>query len=173
MILKDYKCDVHGYFENTEPACKQVGCTEVVYVVHLQPTALKSDKTKSADRHLDQLALNFQMSDIKSTREGESQSGYLLKNNKFSEKEYADAEKYVAEKTGQPVPQREARPGDAAIWGQGFNSLNMANILAGRAVQSVKGEAVGMTPQQAGINKGPHIDPRATMRDPDNLKIAQ
>jgi len=70
-----------------------------------------------------------------------------------------------------PDVPREARPGDSAVWGGGFQNLNMASILSGRAVQSVKGEAVGLTPSQAGINKGPVIDPKATMRDHENLKI--
>ena len=47
----------------------------------------------------------------------------------------------------------------------------MQAILAGRAVQSVQGESAGLTPSQAGINSGPKIDPKSTLRDPDNLKI--
>jgi hypothetical protein len=167
MILKDYKCSTHGFFEAGEPICPE-GCTDGIHVVFLQAPALLGEKTKAADSHLDSLADQFKMSDIKSTREGESQSGYLLKNNKFSEKEYAEAEAYMQSK---PQEQREARPGDSAIWGQNFQGLNMQNILSGRAVQSVRGESVGMTPSQAGINQGPRIDPRSTFRDPDNLKI--
>jgi hypothetical protein len=121
------------------------------------------------------------MSDIKSTRAGENQSGYLTRNNKFSEKEYTEAEKYATpKKRGRPrkgkaaeAPQapQEPRAGDAAIWGGGFQGMNMAQVLAGKFAQPVRGEAVGLTPRDAGINNGPSVDPRATMRDPDNLQI--
>ena len=40
------------------------------------------------------------MSDIKTTREGEHQEGFLTKKNKFTEKEYAEAEKYATRKKG-------------------------------------------------------------------------
>jgi len=109
---------------------------------------------------LKQLAIDFKMSDIKSTREGEHQSGYL--------KKYGPSEDKVDRLPDVP---REARAGDAAVWGGGFQNLNMQSILAGRAVQSVRGEAVGLSPSQAGITRGPVTDPKATMRDPDNLKI--
>jgi hypothetical protein len=118
------------------------------------------EKTKKNDKTLKQLAIDFKMSDIKSTREGEHQSGYL--------KKYGVTEEKVEKMPDVP---REARPGDSAVWGGGFQNLNMASILSGRAVQSVKGEAVGLTPSEAGIRKGPVIDPNATMRDHENLKI--
>ena len=47
----------------------------------------------------------------------------------------------------------------------------MQSLLSGRAIQSVKGESIGLTPSQAGINSGPRVDPSSTLRDPDNLKI--
>ena len=49
--------------------------------------------------------------------------------------------------------------------------MNLQSLLTGKMIQSVKGEQVGMRPNEAGIKNGPTIDPRATMRDPDNLKI--
>lgn len=70
-VKNDYKCDVHGYFESTEPVCPH-GCT-TVQVVFLQPVALKSDRTKNNDRTVQQLAMDFNMSDIKSVKEGEAQ----------------------------------------------------------------------------------------------------
>jgi hypothetical protein len=164
-VLKDFKCLEHGFFESTEPICPE-GCTDGIHVVFLQAPAMLGDKTKTADSTLDGLAEQFKMSDIKSARAGESQAGYLTKNNKFSEKEYAEAQAHLQGKV-----EREPRPGDSAIWGQGFNNLNMANILSGRAVQSVRGESVGMSPSQAGITRGPTIDPRSTFKDPDNLTI--
>ena len=124
--------------------------------------------------------MEFDMSDIKTTREGENQSGYLTRKNKFKEKDYAEAEKYATRKKGvnkdnlKPAPTQipqEARPGDSALWGGGFQGLNMQSLLSGRAIQPVNGEQVGLTPSQAGINSGPRIDPKSTLRDPDNLTI--
>jgi hypothetical protein len=70
-VKNDYKCDVHGFFESTKPICPH-GC-DTVQVVFLQPVGLKSDRTKNNDRTVQQLAMDFNMSDIKSVREGEAQ----------------------------------------------------------------------------------------------------
>jgi hypothetical protein len=181
-ILRDYKCQEHGFFEGFEPVCPE-GCSdELVLQVFLKSPGFVSDKSKAADKHLKGLAKEFDMSDIKSTREGENQSGYLTRNNKFTEKEYAEAEKYAtpkkrgrprkdAQQTPPPPQAQESRAGDAAIWGGGFQGMSMAGILAGRFGQPVKNEQVGLTPREAGIQSGPIVDPKATMRDPDNLKI--
>ena len=180
-VKNDYKCPTHGYFESTKAQCPMKGCKDEVFVVFLQAPAMVSAKTRFTDRSTKQLAMEFDMSDIKTTREGENQSGYLMRKNKFKEKDYAEAEKYATRKRGvnkdkiqpQPQPQapKEARPGDAAIWGGGFQGLNMQALLTGRGVQPVRDEAVGLTPSQAGINSGPRVDPKSTLRDPDNLKI--
>lgn len=180
-VKNDYKCPTHGYFESTKAQCPMKGCQDEVFVVFLQAPAMVSAKTRFTDRSTKQLAMEFDMSDIKTTREGENQSGYLMRKNKFKEKDYAEAEKYATRKRGvnkdkiqpQPQPQapKEARPGDAAIWGGGFQGLNMQALLTGRGVQPVRDEAVGLTPSQAGINSGPRVDPKSTLRDPDNLKI--
>jgi len=158
-------------------------CHEEVMVVFLQAPNLISAKTKFTDKSTKQLAMEFDMSDIKTTREGENQSGYLTRKNKFKEKDYEQAEKYATRKKGvnkdklKPTPTeqpKEARPGDAAIWGggsQGFQGLSMQSLLRGGAIKPVRDEQVGLTPQQAGVIKGPTIDPSSTMRDPDNLQI--
>ena len=185
-VTNDYKCPKHGYFEARKPQCPMKDCHEEVMVVFLQAPNLISAKTKFTDKSTKQLAIEFGMSDIKTTREGEHQEGFLTKKNKFTEKEYAEAEKYATRKKGvdkdklsrKPIPQpeapKEARPGDAAIWGggsQGFQGLNMQSLLRGGAIKPVRDEQVGLTPQQAGVIKGPTIDPSSTMRDPDNLQI--
>lgn len=181
-ILRDYKCQEHGFFEGFEPNCPE-GCgDELVLQVFLKSPGFVSDKSKSTDAHLRGLAREFDMSNIKSTREGENQAGYLTRNNKFSESEYAEAEKYAApKKRGRPrkdantaAPQeepRQARAGDSAIWGGGFQGMNMASVLAGRFRTPVKDEGVGLTPKAVGIQSGPTINPQSTMRDPDNLVI--
>jgi hypothetical protein len=70
-VLHDYKCPVHGYFESREAICP-AGCSDV-NLVFLKPIGVKSDSTKHNDSTLKQLALDFKMGDIKSTREGEAQ----------------------------------------------------------------------------------------------------
>jgi len=155
-------------------------CHEEVMVVFLQAPNLISAKTTFTDKSTKQLAIEFAMSDIKTTREGENQSGYLTRKNKFTEKEYKDAEKYATRKRGnkdkiKPVPPvetpKESRAGDSAIWGGGFQGMNLQSVLAGRFAKPVRDEQVGLTPSQAGIKTGPVTDPMSTMRDPDNLQI--
>lgn len=180
-VIKDYKCDQHGYFESRKPQCPMKGCTNEVYTVHLQAPGLVSDKTKFTDKSSKQLAMEFGMSNIKSARTGENQSGFLTRNNKFSEKEYAEAEKYATRKRGvnkdkiKPTPvveqPREPRPGDNVKWGGAFQGMNMQSILAGRYSQPVNGESAGLTPSQAGIKVGPTVNPNGTMRDHENLQI--
>jgi hypothetical protein len=80
-VLHDYKCDLHGFFEAWEPVCPD-GCTENVQMVFLQPVGMKSDTTKHNDKTINQLALDFNMTNIKSAREGENQSGFYTRNNK-------------------------------------------------------------------------------------------
>lgn len=70
-VLNDYKCPVHGFFEAYEARCP-AGCTDVS-LVFLKPVGVKSDSTKHNDRTLTTLAADFNMGDIKSTREGEAQ----------------------------------------------------------------------------------------------------
>jgi hypothetical protein len=70
-VVKEWKCDAHGYFESVDPVCPH-GCT-AIQRVFLTPVAFKSDKTKRNDTTLQNLATDFQMNDIKSVREGEAQ----------------------------------------------------------------------------------------------------
>jgi hypothetical protein len=119
-------------------------------MVFLKPVALKSDKTKQADRNLRGLAQDFQMSDIKSTREGDTQAGYHHHN--------------------VPEPEvRESRPGDAAIWGGNFQNINMQAALAGKVAQSVRGESVGVNPKDTGNLTGPKA--ASYIADHENLAI--
>lgn len=172
-VLKDYKCEKHGFFESRKAECPMKDCHAEVMVVFLQAPANVSLKTKKADKALDGLAQSFGMTDIKSTREGENQGNVMSKKNKYSKKEYSEAEAHLARKMKDQGMQPEPRPGDAAMWGGGMNGMNLQSLLTGKMIQSVKGEPVGLAPKDAGIVKGPVIDPKATMRDPDNLKIKQ
>ena len=150
-VLHDYLCESHGLFESYEPQCPIKFCTAELNMVFLKPVALKSDKTKQADRNLRGLAQDFQMSDIKSTREGDTQAGYHHHN--------------------VPEPEvKEARPGDAAIWGGTFQNINMQAALAGKVAQSVRGEAVGVNPKDTGNLTGPKA--ASYIADHENLAIA-
>lgn len=111
-VINDYKCPVHGYFEGREAVCP-AGCTDVS-VVFLKPIGVKSDSTKHNDRTLNQLALDFKMGDIKSTREGEAQPPrYATPNNPFAP--------------------RWGSPGD--IGGYNLNSINGEAVSGMQAVK--------------------------------------
>lgn len=156
-VLHDYKCKEHGYFEAWEAVCPQ-GCTEDVMLVFLQAPSLMSESTKKNDQTIKNLASDFGMTNLRSTKEGENQSGYFTRNNKSKD---IDVE-------SQSIS-RESNPRDAAIWGGGFKNLNMKSILSGRAVQSVRGESVGINPKEAGNLTGPRA--ASYTQDHDNLKI--
>ena len=66
-------------------------CETDVYVLFKKAPSFKSDKTKSTDNNLKQLAIEYDMTDIKSTREGEHQTGYMKRKNKLSDKQFAQA----------------------------------------------------------------------------------
>jgi len=85
-VLKDYYCDAHGIFEAWEAKCPMKNCKGELSVVFLKPVGLKSDKTKKTDKTVKQLAIDYDMTDIKSTKEGEYQTGYMKRNNKLSDK---------------------------------------------------------------------------------------
>lgn len=72
MIIKEWKCDEHGYFESDRPECPD-GCLKGISQVFLTPVKYKSNRTKNIDKTTSQLALDYKMSDIKTVREGEAQ----------------------------------------------------------------------------------------------------
>ena len=164
-VTHDYHCSVHGYFESREPTCPMKACKGEVMLVFLQPPAIGSATTKNIDATTKNLALDFGMTDIKSVREGEAQTGYLTRNNKTK-----------------PEPTlEESHPRNAAIWGgeqaTGFlrrGKMDMKSILAGRAIKPVgpqlgaEPEAVTFRPQSANLTK-PQM--KSYIADQDNLKI--
>lgn len=159
MILKDYHCTEHGYFEGWEERCPMKGCHGAVSVVFLQPVAMKSERTKKADKTLQGLAQDFGMSDIKSTKEGEHQTGYIKRKNKQTEKQ-RQLELEAAQ-------ERQPRPGDAAIWG-GAGGMSLKSVMGGQ-FKPVADEAVSVLPKSLGDLTGP----RAASYTPDheNLQI--
>ena len=72
MIVKEWKCDEHGYFESDKPECPD-GCLKGISQVFLTPVKYKSNRTKGIDKTTNQLALDYKMSDIKTVKEGEAQ----------------------------------------------------------------------------------------------------
>ena len=166
-VLNDYFCSEHGIFEAWEAKCPMKVCKGEISKVFLQPVSLKSEKTKSTDKNLNQLAIEFNMTDIKSTREGEHQSGYLKRNNQLTDKEFAQATEAMNHQNQEA--QRQARPGDAVMWGNGGN-INMKSVLGGQ-FKSVMGESVGINPKAAGDLQGPKA--ASYMSDPDNLQVSK
>lgn len=166
-VLKDYKCEKHGYFESFEAKCPMKNCNEEVFVVFLQAPGLISDSTKSNDKNIKQLAIDFGMTDVKSTRESENQAGFFTRNNKTSK---AQLEREAREAAERP---REPRPGDAAMWGGGGAGMDMKSVLSGRFNRPVgpqlgkEAELVSINPKAAGNLTGP----RAASYIPDHENL--
>ena len=161
-VLKDYYCDNHGVFEAWEPKCPMKHCKGEISVVFLKPVGFKSDKTKRTDKNVKQLAMDYDMTDIKTTREGEHQTGYMKRNNKLSDKEFAQATEAM-----QASQKREPRPGDQAMWG-GQGNISMKSVMAGQ-FKSVAGESVGINPKSAGNLTGPRAG--VIIPDHENLQV--
>jgi hypothetical protein len=138
------------------------GCETDVYVLFKKAPSFKSDKTKSTDRNLKQLAIEYDMTDIKSTREGEHQSGYMKRKNKLSDKQFAEATEAM-----QATQQQGPRPGDQVMWG-GAGAINMKSVMGGK-YQPVRDEAVGINPKAGGNLTGPRAG--VIMNDHENLQV--
>lgn len=148
-ILKSYKCQ-HGIFEAWEPVCAQ-GCTKIEQVIYARPIAVRDSgrtaKSKFVDKSAKDLAKDFNMGNIKTTREGESQENYASRNN---------------------ISQQ--RPGDGVLWGSA-GRFSMSSVLGGNAVQSVAGEKVGFNPKDGNLTRGPKA--ASYIADHENLKISK
>jgi hypothetical protein len=140
-------------------------CKGDISKVFLQPINIKSEKTKSTDKNIQNLALDFDMTDIKSTKEGEHQTGYLKRNNQLTEKQFEQAGQAMQAAAQQGT--RPSRPGDSVIWGGG-GSISMSSVLGGQ-FKPVAGEAVGIHPKQTGNLTGPRA--ASYIPDHDNLQI--
>ena len=166
-VLHDYYCETHGMFEAWEAKCPMKNCSSTISKVFLKPVGMKSDKTKATDKNMKNLALDFGMTDIKRTYEGEHQEGYLTRNNKLSKKQFAEATEAMVHNNNMQAAQ--ARPGDSVIWGGGGN-INMKSVMGGQ-FKSVAGESVGINPRDAGPMRGP--TPGVVMNDHENLQVKQ
>lgn len=172
-MLNDYYCNSHGIFEAWEAKCPMKHCEGEISKVFLKPVALKSTKTKATDKNLKQLAIEYDMTDIKSTKEGEHQTGYMKRKNKLSDKDFAEATAAM-EANNASQEQDNAKPvyrngGDQAIWGGGAG-ISMKSVMGGQ-FRSVAGESVGVNPKDAGHMTGPR--PGVVMRDHENLQVSK
>lgn len=149
-ILRRYICSKHGEFDawaDEATRCPAAKCRCKPREMVSAP-AVHRGATASIDKTANQLAIDFNMTNMKSTREGESQSGYFKRNNA-------------------PAPP-EPRPGDGVLWGN-HGRFDLAAITKGGAAKPVRDEQVGFNPQQAGIRRGPTT--ASYIADHENLKI--
>ena len=164
-VLHDYFCSEHGIFESWDAKCPMKICKGEISKVFLKPVAMKSDKTKSTDKNLKQLAIDYDMTDIKSTREGEHQTGYMKRKNKLTDKQFAEATEAMQAQNQQA--EQQTRPGSGVLWGNGGN-ISMKSVLGGQ-FKSVAGESVGINPKAAGDLQGPRA--ASYVADHENLQV--
>lgn len=148
-VLKTYICSKHGEFDAWNEGavrCPAAKCRCKPREMVSAPAIRTSTRTADMDKTLTGLAKDFKMTDIKSTKEGDSQSGYLTRNNTT----------------------KEPRPGDSVMWGS-QGSFSMQNIMGGNAFRSVRGESVGVKPTEVGVKRGPTT--ASYIADHENLKI--
>lgn len=156
-VLKSYKCEEHGYFDAWEQKCED--CDAIPKQVFIKPFSIKSDRTKRADSSLKGLASQFNMTNIKSTREGEHQAGYYTRNNKPISKQ---EQEFIAQ---EPKGKEAAEGG--VMWGGGGN-LSMPSLMSGNAIKSVRGEPVGFNVKAENFT-GPK--PSSIMNDHQGLSL--
>lgn len=147
-ILKRFICSKHGEFDawsDISPRCPAAKCRCKPREMVSGP-AIHRGATAKTDATLRGLANDFNMTNMKSAREGENQADH------FTHKK----------------EKRESRPGDSVIWGNA-GSYNMQSILKGGAFPSVRGEQVGVKPSDVGVKRGPIT--ASYIPDHENLKI--
>ena len=167
-VLKDYMCTEHGVFESREAKCPIKFCTCELSVIFLQPVDIKSEKTKRNDKNLKQLALEFDMTDIKSTRAGEHQEGYLKRKNKLSDKEFEQAGEAMNHNNKMQEEQLIKQRLSGVNWGNGGN-INLKSVMGGQ-FKPVADESVSVLPKSV----GQFVPPRpgvGTQVDHEGLKI--
>lgn len=151
-VLKRYICSRHGEFDawnEGQVRCPAAKCRCKPREQVSAPAIHTTGRTAGADKTLNQLAMDFKMTNIKSTKEGENQAGYFTRNNTIP-------------------PPSEPQPRDSVIWGGG-GRFDMASILQNGAARPVRDEQVGVKPRDVGVNRGPIT--ASYTADHENLKI--
>jgi len=65
MLIKEWRCATHGFFEGTLPLCPKMGCDSgQIERAFLTAPKTKSARTRVADHLINQLALDYGLSDI-------------------------------------------------------------------------------------------------------------
>jgi len=108
------------------------------------------------------------MTDIKSTRAGEHQDGYLKRKNKLSDKEFAQAGEAMAHNQKMQEEQLVQQRLSGAMWGNGGN-INLKSVMGGQ-FRPVADESVSVLPKSV----GQFVPPRpgaGTQVDHEGLKI--
>lgn len=73
MIIKEWKCPYHGFFESPDPVCPH-GCEAGVMRVFLTPVAIGTGVVGRIDQEAQKLTTRFGMSDMRAgVVEGEAQ----------------------------------------------------------------------------------------------------
>jgi len=167
-VLKDYMCTEHGVFESREAKCPIKFCQGDLSVIFLQPVGIKSENTKKNDKNLKQLALEFDMTDIKSTKAGEHQTGYLKRKNKLSDKVFEEAGAAMAQNQKRQEEEMIKQRLSGVNWGNGGN-INLKSVMGGQ-FKPVADEAVSVLPKSV----GQFVPPRpgaGSQVDHEGLKI--
>jgi hypothetical protein len=170
-VLKDYLCSQHGIFESREAKCPIKFCDGELSVVFLQPVGIKSAKTKSTDNNLKQLSIDFDMTDIKSTKAGEHQTGYLKRKNKLSDKEFERATDAMNHNNKIQEEEIVKQRLSGVNWGSGGN-INLKSVMGGQ-FKPIADESVSVLPSHvapAGGFRGPRAG-LGTLVDHEGLKV--
>lgn len=65
MILKEWKCPLHGTFESSDPICPSMGCeSEGIERVFLTPPKIRHSSTTFTDQSFKDLATAYKLPDI-------------------------------------------------------------------------------------------------------------
>ena len=73
MVLKEWKCPVHGFFESADPICPE-GCKDGILRVFLTAPNIGTGVVDRIDKEARKLTTRFGMSDVKTNLvEGEAQ----------------------------------------------------------------------------------------------------
>lgn len=162
-VLKEFKCFAHGFFEGFEARCPK-GCT-TVQQVFLTPVGTRSDKTKSADANLRQIALDFGLSNMASARQGEAA--------RIKTKQQRDAEALEVKLRHRFAPMAK---------GGTFNAETKKSTGSGGALAAMAAQGATPTPQVLAAREAfvtpihsPTQNPKMTIvkRDPDKESRAK
>jgi len=128
MILRDWECLAHGFFESGEeaPKCPK-GCSKsMIRIAHLKAPGIGTDRTKGIDSTMRNLANDFGLTDV-NTRGGDSVKENLKRT------EVGDPTKQLMDRMGGPWQSldknRNALQALSGMGVQGGNTLDSVKPL--------------------------------------------